>query len=662
MKRIILILLLTVYAWAVSAQRWSLDENGIVWDVASSEQAPHEDHLEMAGERVACQLRWKIDEDKGFYSEKTLIFPSLRRIPNNTYGSLKFRLNSDVLPLLNINGSPMPKGSVEMMRINGMVEVRSHCANPNLIMIRTIFPSTAKPVVFEKFVLKNGGDKRITVNVPEYSTLYRTDPAKGLDGVTYIVRCDVSGSGFHFVEPGDEISFSAVYQAYPEDADYVTADADEEYALRMAFVEKTIGDNLVLETPDPIIDRMFHFAKIRASESIFATKGGYMHGPGGGLYYAAIWANDQAEYANPFFPFVGYELGNKSALNSFLHYARFMNDDFKPLPCSIIAEGTDIWNKAGDRGDAAMVAYGAGRYALARGDRKEAEQLWPLIEWCLEYCRRNLNDEGVVISDTDELEGRAYVGKTNLNTSTLYYDALLSASYLAKDLGIKNSYKKQAEVMAKNIKRYFTADIKGYETYRYYEGNTTLRSWICTPLIVGFNERAAGTVDALLGPELRMDDGLLTEEGDKVFWDRSTLYAIRGIYYAGYADRANEFMHSYSKRRLLGDHVPYAVEAYPENSQVHLSAESALYCRAMTEGLFGITPVGFKSFTMKVTLPDGWDNMSLKRVCAFGTIFDIDVTRISGNKVLVTIVQNGRKIREYRTDFNKSIKVRLNDE
>jgi hypothetical protein len=27
-----------------------------------------------------------------------------------------------------------------------------------------------------------------------------------------------------------------------------------------------------------------------------------MHGPGGLRYYAAIWANDQAEYINPWFP------------------------------------------------------------------------------------------------------------------------------------------------------------------------------------------------------------------------------------------------------------------------------------------------------------------------------------------------------------------------
>jgi hypothetical protein len=48
-----------------------------------------------------------------------------------------------------------------------------------------------------------------------------------------------------------------------------------------------------------VLNRAFAFAKIRAAESIYATKGGLMHGPGGGTYYAAIWANDQAEYATP---------------------------------------------------------------------------------------------------------------------------------------------------------------------------------------------------------------------------------------------------------------------------------------------------------------------------------------------------------------------------
>ena len=48
---------------------------------------------------------------------------------------------------------------------------------------------------------------------------------------------------------------------------------------------------------------------------------------------------------------------------------------------SAVAEGKDTWNGAGDRGDAAMIAYGAARYALAKADKKEAQELWPLIEY-----------------------------------------------------------------------------------------------------------------------------------------------------------------------------------------------------------------------------------------------------------------------------------------
>ena len=121
-----------------------------------------------------------------------------------------------------------------------------------------------------------------------------------------------------------------------------------------------------------------------------------MHGPGGESYYAAIWANDQAEYIGPFFPFLGYDYGNKASLNAYLQFAKFMNDAYTPSPSSVIAEGTDIWAGAGDRGDAAMIAYGASRYALTTGDINQAKQLWPLIKWCLEFCRRKLNASGVV--------------------------------------------------------------------------------------------------------------------------------------------------------------------------------------------------------------------------------------------------------------------------
>ena len=496
-----------------------------------------------------------------------------------------------------------------------------------------------KPLLGESYTLVNLSERAVNVTVPEFSQVIRTRAEKGVDGV-YIVRGDLYGSGNYLLEPGDTLRFGACFQAYRASEKPLSLDLDAEWAARRALVAQWDG-SLVLETPDPVIDREFRFAKIRASESIYKTKGGFMHGPGGESYYAAIWANDQAEYINPFFPYLGYGVGNASALNAYRHFARFMNADYKPIPSSIIAEGIDLWDGAGDRGDAAMIAHGASRYALARGDRAEAEEHWPLITWCLEYCRRQLNAEGVVRSDSDELEGRFPAGEANLCTSTLYYDALLSAAMLARSLGkgtaVAHAYRRQAARLAKAIEGYFGADVQGFHTYRYYDGNTVLRSWICMPLIVGLKGREAGTIAALTSPLLLTDDGVLTEQGSKTFWDRSTLYTLRGIYIAGDVTTADRLMHAYSERRLLGTHVPYPIEAWPEGSQRHLSAESGLYCRAVVEGMFGLRPTGLRSFTLTPRLAEGWERMALRRVKAFGTDFDLEAVRsAAGLSVIVT--------------------------
>lgn len=110
---------------------------------------------------------------------------------------------------------------------------------------------------------------------------------------------------------------------------------------------KELDHERVLKTQDDTLNAMFNFSKIRASESIYDTKNGLMHGPGGGSYYAAIWANDEAEYVNPFFPFLGNGAGNESAMNTFRLFAGYMNSTFKPIPSSITAEGTGFWAGAG---------------------------------------------------------------------------------------------------------------------------------------------------------------------------------------------------------------------------------------------------------------------------------------------------------------------------
>lgn len=651
---------------AIADDRWAIStERPVISMNVAEQQLPHTDHIEMSGERMAVVLYWNLDCNASFRLNRALVFPMLRTIPNDTHASLMINNDIDVTSMLRFNNK-RPAFSSKNIEINGLMEITEETRQADgavAELSRVIFPTTDHQAMIEIYKITNIGEKPFNLIVPELSQRYATDAARGVTG-SYVIDSKIAGDGTYNIEPGSSIDFSLTIQAYEANggkAEFLYN--NEELAKRKAFVDY-IDENLVLNTPDDAIDTEFRYAKIRGAESIYKTKGGYMHGPGGESYYAALWCNDQAEYINPFFPFLGYSIGNESALNCFRHYAHFMNDEYKPIPSSIIAEGDDIWNGAGDRGDAAMLAYGATRYALARGDKAEANELWPLIEWCLEYCRRHLNEDGVVKSDHDELEGRFPAGDANLCTASLYYDALISATYLGKELGKPAkqlaAYERQAKNLRKSIESYFGRNVQGYDTYRYYDGNDVLRSWICIPLVMGINERADQTVKALFSPEMYTADGVLTCQGYPVFWDRATLYALRGALQAGYPDEVLPKLSDFSRRRLLGAHVPYPVEAWPEGSQRHLSAESGLYCRIITEGLFGIRPTGMRSFELTPQLPSDWDFAELCNIRAFGCDFDIIVKRILPDKLNVNIVNHSiGKDYHYTIKQSKTIKIKL---
>jgi hypothetical protein len=639
-----------------AGERWRQTPTGIEWpaEQVSIGPKPHDDHIEMSGLRVSSIVQYGVDRDPStspgtggrLMIWRRVVWPMLRTIPNNTGASLQQAFGPMDLPALQIDGGFATDERLRSVSIDGTLTIRSHaCAAPckdaggALGLVRTIFPSRDKDAVVEMVDATNLTRRPLAVTSAARGQVVHTDPAKGVDG-EYVIQAAADRVVNWTLGPGESRSYAIVYSARRAADPAVTLDAARELEARRAWIADS-GRRVVLETPDAILNTAFAFAKIRATESIFATKGGLMHGPGGGRYYAAIWANDQAEYANPFFGYLGEGNPRDSALNAFRHFARFMNPQYTAIPSSIIAEGTGTWNGAKDRGDQAMIAYGASRFALASGDRAQAEELWRLITWCLEYLKRQTTPEGVVASDSDELENRFPAGKANLNTSSLTYDALLSAAMLGESLGrpkaATDEYRARATALGAAIARHFAATIDGFATYRYYDGNTTLRAWIATPLTVGIYDRARGTTDALFSPRLWTQDGLATEEGNPDFWDRSTLYALRGVFAAGGTDRAMLRLSAYTHRRLLGEHVPYAVEAYPEGGQAHLSAESALYCRVFLEGMFGIRPTALNAFTLTPRLPSGWDRMSLGAVHAFGRVFDIEVSRSgAGTRVRVT--------------------------
>ncbi len=453
--------------------RWVIQPDGsIQWNIDG--RLPHSDHIEMGGEKVALWMQYAVDSNAKPRLSRTIVFPTFRLLPQKTIAHMTYNVEDNDLARIYINDklfkagvhnaalvNDMPEKCIRVTH-NGIMQIDSEIGKDGLKLKRIYFPSVDKPLAIEKLVFTNTGKQAMKIEMEYLKKEVSPSAERTSNGPHHFIISTI-GDGLKTVQPGDSVVFAITYQASRADEPLVKAVVDEEQAARRNRITQMTA-NLILETPDRILNTMFAFAKIRSTESIYNTKGGYMHGPGGLRYYAAIWANDQAEYVNPFFAFLGDEIGNKSAMNAFRMFAKYMNPEYKPIPSSIIAEGAGVWQGAKDRGDMAMIAYGAGRYALANGNIDSAKVLWPLIEWCLEYLKRKLTQDGVVYSDSDELEGRFPSGKANLNTSSLYYDALLSAAYLANQIGVPatqtKSYLQEAATLRSCIEKYFGAIVE----------------------------------------------------------------------------------------------------------------------------------------------------------------------------------------------------------
>ena len=303
--------------------RWHIaPDNQIIWSVNGN--IPHEDHIEMSGKTVSVVLRYGVDSKGAFCLNKSMVWPGLRTIPNNTHASLMRRYDWNPLAGVTVNGrSLQSEEKVKELGIKGKLRVSS-VVNQGYYgeweIVREYFPSTKLPALIELYQVINKGKNQLAVEIPKSCFSAQTDPAKGVKG-TYLIEGKLWQNGYFTLQPGDTLNFSASISARDSETSRLVLDAYEERKKRDSLVTFWMN-NLVLETPDSIINQMFAFSKIRACESIYETQGGPMHGPGGESYYAAIWANDQAEYINPYFPYIGYEYGNISALNSFKHFAR----------------------------------------------------------------------------------------------------------------------------------------------------------------------------------------------------------------------------------------------------------------------------------------------------------------------------------------------------
>jgi hypothetical protein len=524
-------------------------------------------------------------------------------------------------------------------------------ASEGVLVTRTVYPSMSRAVVFDEWQVRNATDKPVIVSV---APVVKASP---VDDQVTIVQ---SSAGLEAapVKPGTEVSFITSVAARLTAEPHVLLNTNAERAARRALAEAAWRGPGRLETPEPQLNVAFALQKFHVLECPMETIKGLITHNGSLIYSPGVWANDPVEYSSPLFPFFGDPELNRASMNMY----RIWQDHCRqigivPFPGSF--EGPALKLTQRERGDDAMVLYGLSKFLLFQGERAAAAELWPLIEFSAASVFKHTTAEGIVASQTDEMEDRYPTGNANLSTSALAYGGYRQAACLARalDKPVAAEFDRRADALRKGIEAYFGAEIEGFSTYRYYKENTTLRGWILLPLAMGITERKDATVAALLSDKLwpnRMDGAdILAESTRPTEWGRETYYALRVLFKAGRTEEALDLTRRVVRTQVFGHKGPY-----PDEDAIDMLCPGSLYPRVFIEGMFGIVPTGLDSFECTPWLPKAWPRMALRDLRAFGRAWDVVVER-DGEQLKVTVTSGGKTVLSANGAAGKTYPVTL---
>lgn len=593
--------------------------------ISSCDFDGHADHVEESGKKVSGVITYGVNDGVPHFS-LTAVYPLFRVQQQNT---TKAHLMLDVEPI-NFGGD------FEKVEFDGNLHVYT---NKNGVRIKyTFYPSTEHPVFYERIEFYNESE-----TVAEFSFKENERIANRFccEGFAYIEQ--IADKTSVNIAPGKKdvvtIGFSARYANEP------VGKEKNSYEKRKSRIKQLIR-NCDITTGDEVLDTLAAFCRVRVGESIFKTAKGYINSPGGKQYYVGSWTNDTSQYATPFFGFTCDKIEQNAALTAMKYYEPFMNDIYDPIPSSIIVGGRDYWNMRRDRGDAAMFLSGNCRYFLNKNEIP-SERFFKMLKWCAEYTERQINDDGVVFSDTDEMEYRLSAG-INLSTSSIAYGAFTVWSILLGRMGQKEESAKISRLTEKlriAIEKYFGTNIAGYETYDYHKDLGEMRAWDCLPPYYGINDRTEQTLKAIKD-RLYKKGEIYSCERKEEMWDRSGLYYFSALFRCGYAEDGYKMLKEYSEKRLLGEHVPYPIERLPEG--YHLSDEGALYNRIFIDGMLKITYLD-SGCEIQPSLPKNIKKLKVERIVLNGKLRDVEV---DGKRITVRTYGEGTETFE---DIGKMI-------
>ena len=583
----------------------------------------------LQGRKVVMQVQ--SDQTNGF-SYTARFFNLLTDVEKS---KVLFEGGRESSPEVRVNDQPWKSEFPSSVTFDGLLTL-TYPAAEGVVVTRTVYPSMTKPLVIEEWQVRNTTGERVAVTVAPA----RTVKPVGED-IAIVWSCP--GMEAAALEAGGVLSFATCVQARLAAEPDLAVDVAAERSARRALAEAAWSGPGRLETPEPALDVAFALQKFHVLETPIETIKGVITHNGSLTYSPGIWANDPVEYSSPVFPFFGDAELNRASMNMYRVWQEYCQEKgLIPFPGSFEGPGLKLVQR--ERGDDAMVLYGLSKFLLFQGDRAAAEELWPLIEFSAASVLRHTTTEGIVASETDEMEGRYPTGKANLSTSALAYGGYRQAARLAQALGkpVAAEFDQRADALRQGIESYFGAEVEGFKTYRYYQGNTTLRGWILLPLAMGITERQEATVAALMSdklwPHRLAGADILAESTRPTEWGRETYYALRVLFKAGHTEDALDITRRVVQAQIFGSKGPY-----PDEDAIDMLCPGSLYPRVFTEGMFGIVPTGLDSFECTPWLPKAWPRMALRDLRAFGQSWDLVVER-AGDQQKVTVRSGGKTL------------------
>ena len=150
---------------------------------------------------------------------------------------------------------------------------------------------------------------------------------------------------------------------------------------------------------------------------------------------------------------------------------------------------------------------------------------------------------------------------------------------------------------------------------------------------------------------------MLTQAGSETFWDRSTLYALRGVYACGETEKATDYL-----RSILPSVCWVNMSLCNRGMAGRQPAPSVCRKRFVLPYHYGRdvrhSSDRLNSFVFTPRLPQEWDHMNLRKICAFNQVFDIEVKRL-GDQLQVAVIADGKTISNRKIKEGENIRIKF---